>query len=92
MNKAKDLGIKVYNYSDVLEEGKKLPDATFKVPTSETIHMFCYTSGTTGDPKAAMMSHGSFIPVIKMVDFFYAKGLTENEVAISYLPYAHIFE
>lgn len=54
--------------------------------------MFCYTSGTTGDPKAAMISHGAFIPVIKMVDFFYLNGISEKEVAISYLPYAHIFE
>lgn len=54
--------------------------------------MFCYTSGTTGDPKAAMISHASFIPTIKMVDFYYTGGLTEKEVAVSYLPYAHIFE
>lgn len=41
----------------------------FNEPTPETIHMFCYTSGTTGDPKAAMLSHKAFIPVAKVITF-----------------------
>ena len=89
--KAKELGIKVYNYSDILEEGKNHPDMEFKKPTPETIHMFCYTSGTTGDPKAAMLSHGSFVPVVKVINY-HSGGLNENDVSISYLPYAHVFE
>jgi len=32
-------------------------------PKSETIYMFCYTSGTTGDPKGAKMSHRGFISI-----------------------------
>ena len=55
--KAEELGIKVYNYLEIIEEGKAHPNMTFKEPTPDTIHMFCYTSGTTGDPKAAMLSH-----------------------------------
>jgi long-chain acyl-CoA synthetase len=47
--------------------------------------MFCYTSGTTGDPKGAKMSHAGFIGVQHLVDH-------ADDVSISYLPYAHIFE
>jgi len=53
--------------------------------------MFCYTSGTTGDPKAAMIPHKGFIPLMTAVEFF--GGIVNPEdVSISYLPYAHIFE
>ena len=91
LNKAKELGIKVYHYNDILNEGKKHPDATFREPTPETTHMFCYTSGTTGDPKAAILTHSCFVPVGKTIDFF-SGGLFPEDVAISYLPYAHVFE
>jgi long-chain acyl-CoA synthetase len=53
--------------------------------------MFCYTSGTTGDPKGAMISHGSFVSTFSMADYFKI-NLDETDVAISYLPYGHTFE
>lgn len=53
--------------------------------------MFCYTSGTTGDPKAAMLPHSSFVAVIRVVHYF-KTNFTVDDIAISYLPYAHVFE
>ena len=46
-----------------MEEGKKQTNIAFKEPTPETVYMFCYTSGTTGDPKGAKMSHAGFVGV-----------------------------
>jgi long-chain acyl-CoA synthetase len=53
--------------------------------------MFCYTSGTTGDPKAAMLSHGNMIAAVrgaKDADL----NITDEDSHISYLPLAHSFE
>ena len=53
--------------------------------------MICYTSGTTGEPKAAMLSHGNLMAA--------AAGATQAEIYmgpedshLSYLPLAHSFE
>jgi long-chain acyl-CoA synthetase len=89
-----DAGIKVYHINEVVEEGRKHPnmDLAQFMPTPEDIQMFCYTSGTTGDPKAAMLSHGNLVAAacgtltVGGVDF------NETDTIISYLPSAHSFE
>lgn len=59
-------------------------------PSSDDIYMFCYTSGTTGVPKAAMLTHGNLIATAtstrSVVTF------DETDTMISYLPLAHSFE
>lgn len=53
--------------------------------------MFCYTSGTTGDPKGAKVHHGGMLGALFSTSY-YGMDLNENDVNLSYLPYAHIFE
>ena len=49
-----------------------------------------YTSGTTGEPKGVMLTHGNIIANLRgslaMLD------LSENDVALSFLPLCHAFE
>lgn len=85
------MGLNVYHYDEVIEEGKKHNDIKFKEPTADTIHMFCYTSGTTGDPKAAMLPHSAFVAGLQVVNYF-KTNFNHEDVSISYLPYAHVFE
>eukprot|EP00908_Phaeocystis_cordata_P013993 Transcript_25102.p1 GENE.Transcript_25102~~Transcript_25102.p1 ORF type:complete len:624 (-),score=271.51 Transcript_25102:79-1950(-) len=78
--------------------GKALPLLSqLQEPGAADIALLCYTSGTTGDPKGAMLSHGNVISATAMQSFPYAPGkflINEDvqEVHLSYLPLAHIFE
>ena len=89
-----DVGIKVMHVNEVIQEGRKHTsmDLTPFAPTEDDIYMFCYTSGTTGDPKAAMLSHKNIMSAA--CSTFNVGGIefTEDDVLISYLPLAHSFE
>lgn len=88
---AKEVGINIYLMQEVINIGKSSDSVTLVPPTREDIYMFCYTSGTTGDPKAAMLSHGNLIAVSSAANMMDV-GITERDTTISYLPLAHSFE
>ena len=53
-----------------------------------------YTSGSTGVPKAVMISHGNLLQAAKSVvgAIMVEMDLTERDIFLAYLPTAHIFE
>jgi len=61
--------------------------------SADDIAIICYTSGTTGTPKGAMLSHRNLIVTARNAALF--EGLREDEDVLSYLPMAwvgdHIF-
>ncbi|XP_039180859.1 long-chain-fatty-acid--CoA ligase 6 isoform X3 [Crotalus tigris] len=63
-------------------------------PHPEDLSIVCFTSGTTGNPKGAMLTHGNvvadfsgFLKVTEKVIF-----PRQDDVLISFLPLAHMFE
>ena len=60
-------------------------DVLIEEPTPATTYMFCYTSGTTGDPKGAKITHESFISCCSIQEWFNI-DLDETDISISYLP------
>jgi len=53
--------------------------------------MFSYSSGTTGDPKAVMLSHANILATATSAHEV-GVYLDHTDTLISYLPYAHSFE
>ncbi len=52
--------------------------------------MVVYTSGTTGNPKGALLSSRNVVaPALATVDLL---GFTENDTVLSYLPLCHVAE
>ncbi|XP_076855442.1 long-chain-fatty-acid--CoA ligase 5 isoform X2 [Brachyhypopomus gauderio] len=63
-------------------------------PKPEDLSIVCFTSGTTGDPKGAMLSHENVVAdaasFVKSFESVYTPLTTD--VSISFLPLAHMFE
>lgn len=82
-------GIQTYTFNEVIEAGKGnvLP---YPEIDPEQIAFFSYTSGTTGTPKGAMVSHKNVAAAVGGAEMVlpFEKGYTH----ISYLPLAHVFE
>ncbi|XP_036911066.1 long-chain-fatty-acid--CoA ligase 1 isoform X3 [Sturnira hondurensis] len=65
-----------------------------KPPAPEDLAVICFTSGTTGNPKGAMITHGNIVSdssaFVKMTEK--AIVLNDSDTHISFLPLAHMFE
>jgi long-chain acyl-CoA synthetase len=82
-------GIQVYKFSEIEAAGK---GANLPYPTIDenSIAFFSYTSGTTGKPKGAMISHRNVAVILGGAELVlpFEMGYTH----LSYLPLAHVFE
>lgn len=87
-------GIKLIPFRDVVENGKRKRISP-KPPKEDDLAMICYTSGTTGDPKGAKITHKNLISNLSSIALYAEKchmGFSPADSHLSYLPLAHVFE
>jgi long-chain acyl-CoA synthetase len=60
------------------------------IPRPEDLAILVYTSGTTGPPKGAMLSHRNILFQLQQADFITA--LREGDQQLSFLPLCHVAE
>ncbi|KAJ6705430.1 LONG CHAIN ACYL-COA SYNTHETASE 4-LIKE [Salix purpurea] len=87
-------GLAVYSWDEFLKLGEN-KQYELPVKTKEDICTIMYTSGTTGDPKGVLISNDSIVTLIAGVRSLLEsvkESLTSEDVYLSYLPLAHIFD
>ncbi|GJJ70329.1 long-chain acyl-CoA synthetase [Entomortierella parvispora] len=80
-------GIKVYDFLEMEALGAAHPRKP-SPPREEEVASLCYTSGTTGQPKGAQLTHKNFIAAVSTNVESIVLG--PNDTMISFLPLAHI--
>jgi long-chain acyl-CoA synthetase len=74
--------------SEALKKNPKLAEA--HKPGPDDLFTVCYTSGTTGEPKGAMLTHRNVLSnVHSLIPLF---SINEDDVLVSFLPLCHMFE
>ena len=82
-------------FDDFLKLGDKLPRQTEveqrqREANNDDIANILYTSGTTGDAKGVILTHGQFHAAIIANDE--CVDVNEHDRVMNFLPYTHIFE
>ncbi|XP_064601397.1 long-chain-fatty-acid--CoA ligase 5-like [Liolophura sinensis] len=90
--KAMELKVTIMTFKQLEELGSQNPHEPVPAKPDDNC-MVCYTSGTTGLPKGAMLTHAGLISIVVgcylQVPFM---NIGPDDIMISYLPLAHSYE
>ncbi|CAH2300383.1 long-chain-fatty-acid-- ligase 1 [Pelobates cultripes] len=91
--RGKKCGVELISLKELEVEGKQNREKP-KPPQPDDLAVVCFTSGTTGNPKGAKLSHKNIVSnssaFLKVTESLLT--LNETDIHISYLPMAHMFE
>ncbi|XP_068952108.1 long-chain-fatty-acid--CoA ligase 1 isoform X2 [Petaurus breviceps papuanus] len=93
VERGKKCGVEIMSlkaFEDLGRANRRKP----KPPSPGDLAMICFTSGTTGDPKGAMITHQNIVSTcsafVKATENVLVP--TPDDTLISFLPLAHMFE
>ena len=72
-------------------ESMALVSARLKQLKESDLATIIYTSGTTGEPKGVMLTHTSYMKVMKIHDVRLT-SMSDKDISMCFLPLTHIFE
>ena len=62
---AQDLGVRLVHFNELITAGENNSSSSEEnLPTKDTVITLCYTSGTTGNPKGAMLTHANLAALL----------------------------
>ena len=68
----------------------ELPERNSVMSRADDLFTVVYTSGTTGEPKGAMLTHRNILSNVGTAARLF--NVNENDVLVSFLPLCHMFE
>ncbi|XP_072191593.1 long-chain-fatty-acid--CoA ligase 1 [Excalfactoria chinensis] len=93
VERGKKCGVEVFSMREIEELGKAHRQKPMP-PKPEDLAVICFTSGTTGNPKGAMITHKNIVSntsaFLKTTEKTFIPS--PEDVLISFLPLAHMFE
>ncbi|KAJ1945707.1 medium-chain fatty acid-CoA ligase faa2 [Linderina pennispora] len=90
-----DKGFAVYDMCDVERYGREYPDIESPPkPGYDEVATIVFSSGTTGQPKGAVLTHGNIVSICAGVNFVMDQRdlpyIGPNDCAVSIIPLSHV--
>ncbi|NWX99451.1 ACSL1 ligase, partial [Nothoprocta ornata] len=93
VERGKKCGVEVFSMGQIVELGRAHRQKPMP-PKPEDLAVICFTSGTTGNPKGAMITHQNIVSntsaFVKATEKVFIPST--DDTLISFLPLAHMFE
>ncbi|NXK92157.1 ACSL1 ligase, partial [Formicarius rufipectus] len=93
VERGKKCGVEIFSMREIEELGRTHRQKPMP-PKPEDLAVICFTSGTTGNPKGAMITHQNIVSnasaFVKTTEKTFMPSC--DDVLISFLPLAHMFE
>ena len=93
---ASEAGVQIHSFAKVEAVGARriaTQGHTHRPPVGKDIATFCYTSGTTGNPKGALLTHENLLSAAGGIQrSIPTVAMLPTDRHLSYLPLPHIFE
>ena len=87
------------SFRDLMELGRRqhaedpaLFEKLSRDVTADDLATIVYTSGTTGLPKGAMITHGNIFWVVQSLDQIRPHFASDRDCTVPFLPLSHVFE